>query len=405
LSSFLKNSKIRDQSEKENDEYGKGAKPGDNVVNGEISFLSSGNYCVLFVDMMDSTKTTCRIPDSLGLRRYYSLFFSRIAPIVRKYGGKIIKTTGDGLIAYFPNTLDISNQDAFRAVIQCALAMTDARCALNSDLNEMGLPSMTYRVSADYGNLQMASSSTSRVEDLFGSTMNVCAKINRLAASNGVVIGGDLYTIIRSFAILDDECHCQELGSYDLGLKNRYPVYAITAKTIGRSADALSSITYATHHDNVGEHIPISYNHNRPSSSNNSSVPRGSHINLMIVDDEPDILLVYKDMLNSERYNPDLFVDPRQALEHYTKVGPSYYDLVILDIRMPRMNGLELYRRLRSIDPNVNVLFLTALDAAEELCSVLPGDLSRSNIIQKPLGVNQLLQRIELLTSIRKTTS
>ncbi len=404
MSSFLKNSKIKDDSEKGNDEYGKGANPGDNVVNGEISFLSSGNYCVLFVDMIDSTKTTCKIPDSLGLRRYYSLFFSRIAPIVRKYGAKIIKTTGDGLIAYFPGTLDFNNLDAFRAVIQCALAMTDARCALNSDLNEMGLPSMTYRVSADYGNLQMASSSTSRVEDLFGSTMNVCAKINRLAASNGVVIGGDLYTIIRSSAILDDECHCQELGSYDLGLKNRYPVYAITAKTAGRRAAASPSTAYVTHHDNVGEHIS-SYNHNRQSINNNSSVPRGSYINLMIVDDEPDILLVYKDMLNSERYNPDLFVDPRQALGHFTNVGPSYYDLVILDIRMPAMNGLELYRRLRSIDPNVNVLFLTALDAAEELCSVLPGDLSRSNIIQKPLGVNQLLQRIELLTSIRKSTS
>jgi two-component system, OmpR family, response regulator ChvI len=403
----------------------------------DLSFVASGNYCVLIVDMVNSTKTASTIRDSLSLRRYYSMFFSKVFPIARNYGAKIIKITGDGFICYFPKTLDIENSDAFRAVIECGLAMTNARCMLNSELNSMKLPSTTYRVSADYGNLQIARSTTSRVEDLFGSTMNVCAKINRFAVSNGMVIGGDLYRIVKSFG-MDASTHFEELGAFDLGLRNSYPVYAVVAKAIpavrGPSSapsssspiHTLSSQQPSTAHFTLSSEASLikpgkssgnnsNYTNNLPNprlannddeegGSTSSDTLHDSRLNLMIVDDEPDILIVYKEMLNSERYNPELFVDPMQALKRYAEVEPEYYDLVILDIRMPVMNGLQLYRQMRSVNPNVKVLFITALDAAEELCSAMSGELSPINIIRKPLRVDKLLNKIESYFSLQSLT-
>ncbi len=413
-----------------------------NHIEEDLSFVASGNYCVFIVDMVNSTKTASTIRDSLSLRRYYSLFFSKVFPIARTYGAKIIKITGDGFICYFPKTLDMENPDAFRAVIQCGLAMTNARCMLNSELNSMKLPSTTYRVSADYGNLQIARSTTSRVEDLFGSTMNVCAKINRFAVSNGMVIGGDLYRIVKSFG-MDDTTLFEELGAFDLGLRNSYPVYAVVAKAIpavrGPSSSSSSSSSspipiLSSQEPSTARFAPSSEaplikrgKSSGNNSSNNTDNLRNSQLannnndddgggrsssntlhdsrfNLMIVDDEPDILIVYKEMLNSERYNPDLFVDPMQALKRYAEVDPEYYDLVILDIRMPVMNGLQLYRQMRSINPNVKVLFITALDAAEELCSVMSGELSPADIIRKPLRVDKLLNKIDSYLSLQRIT-
>ena len=63
---------------------------------------------------------------------------------------------------------------------------------------EEGLPSLTYRISADYGRVEMAKSGTSQSFDLFGSTVNLCSKINSMAQMGGMVIGGDLYRLVKN---------------------------------------------------------------------------------------------------------------------------------------------------------------------------------------------------------------
>jgi len=67
--------------------------------------------------------------------------------------------------------------------------MIEARNTINQKLHEEGLPSLSYRISTDYGRVEVARSATSQSDDLFGPTMNMCSKINSKATPNGVAIG------------------------------------------------------------------------------------------------------------------------------------------------------------------------------------------------------------------------
>jgi two-component system, OmpR family, response regulator ChvI len=66
-----------------------------------------------------------------------------------------------------------------------------------------------------------------------------------------------------------------------------------------------------------------------------------------------------------------------------------------LDIRMPKLNGIQLFYRLKSITSNVKIIFLSALDAAEELVSILPG-ISYDDIIKKPVMREELVTRLRI---------
>ncbi|MFL6379576.1 MAG: adenylate/guanylate cyclase domain-containing protein, partial [Nitrososphaeraceae archaeon] len=153
--------------------------------NEEISFSSkSQSYCVCFVSMVDSTETTFTFNDRPDrIRRYYSVFINTLAAIVRNFDAKVIKNTGTSLVYYFPKTSNShDNISTFKDVIECGISMIAADKVINMKLKEEGLPSMHYKISADYGRVEVARSlSSPDTEDLFGSTMNVCAKINSMA--------------------------------------------------------------------------------------------------------------------------------------------------------------------------------------------------------------------------------
>ena len=78
---------------------------------------------------------------------------------------------------------------------------------------------------------------------------------------------------------------------------------------------------------------------------------------IAVVDDEPDITNVLKKGLERNGFTVDTFNDPQAAL---ASIPPRYYDLVIIDIRMPRINGFDLYRQLKKRDSAVKVCFLTS---------------------------------------------
>jgi len=119
-----------------------------------------------------------------------------------------------------------------------------------------------------------------------------------------------------------------------------------------------------------------------------------SRLNLMLVEDDPDTALTFKTILTSQGYNVEAFTDSFEALKHFIKLNRPYYELVISDIRMPRMNGVQLYQKLKSIDHDLKVIFLTALDAADELVSILP-DMKKSNVIRKPISIENFINVIE----------
>jgi CheY-like chemotaxis protein len=112
-------------------------------------------------------------------------------------------------------------------------------------------------------------------------------------------------------------------------------------------------------------------------------LPHTKGAKILLIDDEPDVALTYKSFLASEGYVVDAFREPEKAVEHFISSRPMHYDLVITDIRMREMNGLRLFQCLKNIDPSVKVIFVTALDAADELVSVISSNPVQ--ILKKPV--------------------
>src|ERR687887_378042 len=86
-----------------------------------------------------------------------------------------------------------------------------------------------------------------------------------------------------------------------------------------------------------------------------SSFNKNGNSRILLVDDEPDICLVFKTVLKDEGFKVDSFEDPQLALSH---LKPDFYDLVVLDIKMPGMNGFQLYKELRKIDAGIILIVL-----------------------------------------------
>ena len=356
----------------------------------EISFLDhSQNYCVCFVDMVDSTKITAEISDRRKIGQYYAIFINTMAIVAKNNGAKIAKNAGDALIFYFPETSDSDNEAAFNNVFECFTTMILAHDIINSKLHSESLPSVSYRISADYGRVEIATSTSSKSEDLFGSTMNICAKINSMAEPNGIVIGGDLYQIMKSFSFVNNRYEFRELrGGYSIGFNHRYPVYrALRKNTSGININSITHLLSSKKTSNI--------NDIRAQQQPQLLEQKKYSVNIMVVDDEPDTVFTYKSLLFAEGHNVEAFTDPQEALKHFVQLpDPSaYYKLVILDIRMPALNGLQLFYRIKAISPNTKIIFISALDIAEELTSILP-NVKDGDIIKKPVKREHFVSKI-----------
>lgn len=116
--------------------------------------------------------------------------------------------------------------------------------------------------------------------------------------------------------------------------------------------------------------------------------------NIMIVDDESDVLLTYESFLSHAGFNVSTFADSYEALRDFAS-NPRLYDLVILDIRMENLNGLQLYQSMKAMNPSSKILFASALDAAKELTSILP-DIEFQDIIKKPVDRENFIKVIKM---------
>ena len=117
---------------------------------------------------------------------------------------------------------------------------------------------------------------------------------------------------------------------------------------------------------------------------------------ILFVDDEHDMALIFKKALESAGFSVDAFNDSERALKNFK---PRFYDLVILDVIMPKMEGFDLYKELKKLDRNVKVCFLTASEKyREELRVGEHQTLSRDLFIQKPLSIKNLIKEIQKRT-------
>jgi DNA-binding response OmpR family regulator len=113
---------------------------------------------------------------------------------------------------------------------------------------------------------------------------------------------------------------------------------------------------------------------------------------ILIVDDEPDLTQVSTLALEYHGFKVDSFNDPQEALSKYK---PDLYDLVILDVKMPKMSGFELYHEIKKKDNNANVCFLTASELYyEEFRERKYCALDRNLFIRKPIENEKLVKEI-----------
>lgn len=359
----------------------------------------SSDFCVCMLDIVNSTAVTSSLAQEDKIRKFYSLFVNSVSPIISHFGGRVLKTGGDSMIYYFPNTGEIERIEGFMKVLECGISLLDLRSTVNSLYRKEGIQPIGYRISADYGRLELAESRFSRDRDFFGPTMNLCAKINNKAPANSMVIGGDLHQVIKKQHSLEKEFQFEEISEFSIGLKQRYPIYLVIPMDLDRHTNypelkekILHQYDVRTQSEHAVERIRLSQEMPSPIRLERDGTSRG---NIMLVDDQPDMLFTYRSFLEGQGFKVHTFTDPTDALKQFAKEDTSKYDLVVMDIRMPQLNGLQLYQRLRAINSTIRILFVTALDAADELISLLP-DVASNQIIMKPVSRDRFLRYVDL---------
>jgi DNA-binding response OmpR family regulator len=126
---------------------------------------------------------------------------------------------------------------------------------------------------------------------------------------------------------------------------------------------------------------------------------------ILIVDDEPDVTLTFKVILQGIGFTVDTYEDPLVALSNFR---PGFYDLVILDIKMQKMNGFELYSEMLKMDNQVRICFIMAgemyydnirkkEEEEEQYC-----ELDTERFIQKPISNADFMRRIKRIMMLNQ---
>jgi CheY-like chemotaxis protein len=128
---------------------------------------------------------------------------------------------------------------------------------------------------------------------------------------------------------------------------------------------------------------------------------------VLLIDDEPDITFTIRSMLNDNGFQIDTFNDPITFLKLYRS---NFYDLVILDIKMPTMDGFELYIKIKEKDPKAKICFLTAIAIAtvheefRKARSEVGKIIAEECFIQKPITTEDLIRKLINIMNIDMIT-
>ena len=127
---------------------------------------------------------------------------------------------------------------------------------------------------------------------------------------------------------------------------------------------------------------------------NNSNITKSIQRRILLVDDEPDITLSFNIVLEDNGFVVDAFNDPLLALSSFKQ---GIYDLALLDIKMPKMNGFELCGEIRKIDDKVKITFMTAFDIKRDDLKIAVPSLKGEEplIIRKPIPIDDFVLKVK----------
>jgi CheY-like chemotaxis protein len=348
----------------------------------QIKFIDcTQQYCIGIIDIVDSTNQTSKISSPPKLRKYYSIFLNTMSSVINNYNGKVIKNIGDGLFFYFPKTCDQANEPAFHNVFECGINMLSSGSILDSQLSENDLQLINYRICMDYGEVEVAISDNSSEVDLFGSVINECSKMNNFVSSREWWIGEKLYYKVNKSQFIND-----------------YRINKVTIQHNGKKIDKNCDCLYSINVHNNIQRNKIIFDYGQPQNTidknNLSKAIDNSHINILLIDNDEDILYTFNTILKKQGYKVKAFSNSIEALDHFTEKGPFFYDLILMDIRMPGINGIQLYYNIRAINPYAKILLVSALDVVSELVDQMPG-INMKEIIRKPIKVEDFILKIK----------
>ncbi len=360
-----------------------------NKGNKSVKFTDDSiKCCMCFIEFESSINNIAIAENHSHVREYYSTVINSLSQIINHNNGKIVKSLGDRLLCYFLNFSDLNNEKAVEEVIQCGFEILEKRKDINKELlMENNLPPVeSYKISLDYGVVDLALAGDNYQIDIFGSAVNICSKINSsssLSAHNEIIIGNNFYRIIKSFSNIVNKYNFINTGELKVTENIGYPTYKIRRK------NTLIQNDIHTINSSIEKQLPslegkLIGNKNKNKKSFFSNKKTNSK-KIILVDDEHDILFTYESFLKGYDYDIISFTDPFVAL-NYIKDLPNFNDLlVILDIRMENLNGFQLHQQIKAIDPTIKILFITVLDILDEILTIVPG-ITKEQIMRKPVN-------------------
>jgi class 3 adenylate cyclase len=182
------------------------------------------NDCVGVIDMTDSTRISSKLSDD-DVSKMYEIFLNFMAKIILKHNGEVVKNIGDALMFRFAN-VDSKDTVTMKNVLECCLAMIESHDDLKKELNAENIDALDYKISITYGAVKVAESTTSKISDIFGPTVNRCFKINSICPKNGIVVGDNMYEILKEF----DEYEFTQFCSIEIKKKYDYSIFEVQRK-------------------------------------------------------------------------------------------------------------------------------------------------------------------------------